>query len=229
MLVLHKNEERERCLPAPRKLMLGQAAVERSQGIQRLADGIFVQAQASSGRCQVENSLGPSVQNARPATWAARLSPGARLPLAIAARSLPAGGTPSGPTCFPAPVLLPAPAHNLSRSQAGAAAMELSRPAWKPVRARAQPKQTMPGPRRNAFAPHAPAHGCAALREEPGTRVLQERLLRLSQDRRSSPRTANAAPCVLTVTHTAGGPARDNAPSVAPIPAPRASRGGAQI
>lgn len=120
---------------------------------------------------------------------------GCTSPPALAARSLPAGGTHSGPTCFPAPVLrLPAPAHNLSRSQAGAAAMELSRPAWKPVRARAQPKQTMPGPRRKAFAPHAPAHGCAALREGPGTRVLQERLLRLSQDRRSSPRTANATP-----------------------------------
>lgn len=210
--------------------MLGQAAVERSQGIQRLADGIFVQAHASSGRCQVENSRGPSVQHARPATWAARLSPGARLPLAIAARSLRRRDSqrahlfpgPCSSTSSPSPQL----EQESGRSRChGAFQTSLEAGA----RARAQPKQTMPGPRRNAFAPHAPAHGCAALREGPGTRVLQERLLRLSQDRRSSPRAANATPCVLTVTHTAGGPARDNAPSVAPIPAPRASRGGAQI
>lgn len=39
------------CAPAPRQLILEQAAAEESRGIPRLADGIFVQATASSGRC----------------------------------------------------------------------------------------------------------------------------------------------------------------------------------
>lgn len=60
MLVLHINEE-NRCVPAPRKLILQQAPIEESQCNQQLADGIFVQANGTLNQLLGgENPLSPS-------------------------------------------------------------------------------------------------------------------------------------------------------------------------
>lgn len=129
-----------------------------------------------------------------------------------------------------APLLwLPAPAHNLGNSLAGAfchgsGTFQRSLEA----RAHTQTKQTMPGPRMNKLTnPPTPAHRFETWRKKPRTRLPKwEILFCLSNCEHSCLTTAKEMLWVLLAIKIDGGFARDNAPRSALSQVPWEPRGG---